>query len=257
MAKTGESYSIARMHLMKGAAPPPTILPAGTGRIVALRPATVLPVGAARTFAANGPGVICQVKICLLDIEPTIWRRIHLPADLRLSELSLVLIEAMGWTNSHLHEFTVNGIRYGEPDPDGDDWGRPDIVDESTVSLRNIVEGGATAFTFLYDFGDYWDHTVEVEKLAVEPVPGVEYPSCVAGQRACPPEDCGGTSGYEHLLEVLADPDHDEHENLRQWLGGRRDWEAFSVTQTNVALGRLSRRRRRSRSRSRAQPLAM
>jgi hypothetical protein len=174
---------------------------------------------------------------------------------MRLSELSLVLIEVMGWTNSHLHEFRVNGLRYGEPDPDGDDFGHTDLIDESTVRLRHLVEGGATALTFLYDFGDHWDHLVEVEKLDIEPVPGVEYPSCVAGERACPPEDCGGTPGYEELLQALADPGHEEHEALLRWLGGRRDWEVFSVTQANVALGRLSRRRRRSGAR--AKPLAM
>lgn len=122
MAKTGESYSIARMHLLKEGA-------------LGL-PATTLPVGAVRTFAPGGPGLIYQLKISLLEIAPPIWRRLHVPADLTLGDLALVLIETMGWNNSHLHQFTISGVRYAEPDPE---WELEETVDEATVSLREIV----------------------------------------------------------------------------------------------------------------------
>jgi hypothetical protein len=233
VAKTGESYSIARMHLLKESQPP--------------EPKSTLPTGRAPSFSAGAPGVILQIKITLREITPTIWRRVQVPADLLLSELAQVFIETMGWTNSHLHEFKVKGIRHGEPDPEGDDFDMGDLVDESTVSLRQVVESGATTFTFLYDFGDHWEHNVEIEKIDVEPLPGVEYPACIAGERACPPEDCGGAGGYENLLDAITDPEHEDHEQLMAWLGAPHDPGAFNVTRVNVALARLTRKRRRPR----------
>jgi hypothetical protein len=230
MAKTGESYSTARMHLLKEGSP------AG--------PPSALPIGAARSFAPGGPGVIYQLKIALLEISPTIWRRLHVPADRPLSELALVLIESMGWTNSHLHQFTIAGVRYAEPDPE---WELEDTVDEVTVSLRDVLASGTRELRFLYDFGDHWEHAVEVESVDVDPLPGVEYPTCIAGERACPPEDCGGTGGYENLLDAMSDPEHEAHEDLMTWLGGAYDPAAFSVTRVNVALARLVRKRRRGK----------
>jgi hypothetical protein len=194
-----------------------------------------------RTFAPGGPGLIYQLKISLLEIAPPIWRRLHVPADLTLCDLALVLIETMGWNDSHLPQFTVSGVRYGEPDPV---WDMEKIVDDATVSLREIVAAGAKEFRFQYDFGDGWDHSVDVD-----PQPEVEYPACVAGQRACPPEDCGGSSGYENLLEALADPEHEDREELLTWVGGSYDPEAFSVTRANVARARLARKRRKSAGR--------
>jgi hypothetical protein len=152
-----------------------------------------------------------------------------------------VLIESMGWTNSHLHGFTINGLRYAEPDPD---WELGETIDEATISLRAVVESGVMTFKFLYDFGDHWEHTVEVERLDVDPLPGVEYPACIAAERACPPEDCGGVGGYESLLETIANPDHEEYEEIITWLGGAYDPAAVNVTRLNVALARLTRKRR-------------
>jgi len=233
MAKTGESYSVARMRLLQQTNEPQTKTPSAIAK-----------VGAALSLADGGPGVIYQIRLSLNGISPTIWRRLQVPADVRLHDLSLLLLGAMGWTNSHLHMFTANGTHFGQPDPDWDDLDMPEIVDDRTVRLRRLVDAGARTFEFLYDFGDHWEHTVEIESADIAPVAGVLYPSCTGGERACPPEDCGGTSGYEGLLEILADPAHEEHNDMRRWVGGHYDAGEFNLARTNAVLRRLSRRRR-------------
>jgi hypothetical protein len=193
--------------------------------------------------------MIYQLKITLLDVEPAIWRRLHVPADLRLSDLALVLITSMGWENSHLHQFTIGRVRYAEPDPDGE---LGETVDEASVTLREIVANRTATFRFLYDFGDDWDHTVKIERLDVEPLPGVDYPTCISGERACPPEDCGGVPGYLNLLKALNDPTHEEHQELRSWVGPRFNAAAFNVTKLNAALARLTGKGKRRKSASRS-----
>jgi hypothetical protein len=90
-------------------------------------------------------------------------------------------------------------------------------------------------FTYEYDFGDSWRHEILVEKV-LAPEAGGRYPQCVAGKRACPPEDCGGVWGYERFLEVIKDEDDPEHEETLEWAGGSFDPEAFSVEEANEAL---------------------
>ncbi len=222
MAKTGESYSIARMRMAKPVS-----------------------IGTARSFDEEGLGLIFQLRISLEDVAPAIWRHLHVPADLTLADVSLVFIEAMGWTNSHLHETIANGLRYAKPESESERGaiGLPDTIDEATVTLRQLVESGATKFRFVYDSGDYWAHNVEVESTSVEPVPGVSYPSCIAGQRACPPEDCGGTAGYMGLVEALADPKHEDHRSIRAWVGRSYNPEDFGVALVNVALEKQGKKR--------------
>ncbi|MEU7811608.1 plasmid pRiA4b ORF-3 family protein [Pseudonocardia sp. NPDC049154] len=148
-----------------------------------------------------------RLRITMRDVEPEVVRMIDVPAVVTLAELHDLLQVALGWTDSHLHMFEADGIRYGVPDPDWDDDLRP--RDEATVLLRQMPG----RFAYLYDFGDSWEHVVEVVGA------GGEGPGCVEGEGGCPPEDCGGVPGYEHLLEVLADPSHEEYEHLREWAG--------------------------------------
>jgi hypothetical protein len=144
----------------------------------------------------------------------------------------------MGWTNSHLHCFRIAGrtfsSRSGTTDFDesGDE-------NEDEVILGAICRGPMTKFVYEYDFGDGWEHELVVEKI-LEPEDGVRYPRCLAGKRACPPEDCGGVWGYADLLAALADPTHEMHEEKKEWFGDEWDAEAFDLRQTNKHLASLA-----------------
>ena len=131
-------------------------------------------------------------------------------SDIPLSELAHLLEAAMGWFGSHLHSFDVGDVTYELPNPYGDDdWGRP-AVDERSVTLGEVADVPNAKLRWDYDFGDGWSHDVVVESIGPAES-GVDPPVCVAGKRACPPEDCGGIWGYENLLAVLADPQHEDH----------------------------------------------
>jgi hypothetical protein len=136
----------------------------------------------------------------------------------------------MGWTDSHLHTFTVGKQAYSVPDPDWD-W----VKDERRVRLSDVVAARHKKFLYTYDMGDNWDHTLLIEKV-LPPEEGATYPRCLAGKRACPPEDCGGVWGYAEFLEAISDPEHPEHEDMLEWIGGEFDPEAFDLEEVNAAL---------------------
>lgn len=170
---------------------------------------------------------VFQLHIALQEVEAPVWRRVLVPSDVTLSELHLALNEAMGWTNSHLHQFIFGKRVFGDPDFDQDG----EFEDERPVRLDELVSAGER-FTYEYDFGDDWMHEVVVEKkLPFDP--RYVYPACIGGARACPPEDCGGPPGYERLLEALLNDDNDE---LVEWVGGVFDPDGFDVNRTNQAL---------------------
>jgi hypothetical protein len=175
---------------------------------------TPLAEGALRSrygdVAAGDP--IAQLKITLLDTEPPVWRRLLVPATIRLDRLDRVIQAAMGWTNSHLHMFIHSSGRYGVPDLDFP------LHDERRATLRDLAAREGEVIRYEYDFGDGWEHEIVVEQLLAAK-PGGRYPICLAGARACPPEDCGGVHGYAELLDTLADPTHSEHQHLLEWLG--------------------------------------
>lgn len=176
---------------------------------------------------------IYQIKITLKNIRPPVWRRIQVPADMKLDKLHRVIQDVMGWTNSHLHQFLIGHTAYGMPDPGGE----LDIKNERNIRLATLVSEGEQLI-YEYDFGDDWQHEVLVEKeLPVEA--DVCYPNCLAGKRACPPEDCGGPFGYAHMLEALRDPQNPERAEFIQWLGGGLDPEAFDLDEVNRLLGKI------------------
>jgi hypothetical protein len=152
-----------------------------------------------------------------------------------LGALHHVIQLAMGWQDCHLHEFDLAGTRYGTDDGGG--WGPPP-KDERRAKLSRVAPAGSR-FSYEYDFGDSWEHEVAVEKV-LDTGPGKTPPICLAGQRACPPEDCGGTWGYEEMLAALADPNHQEHESYREWVGRAFDPEAFDRDEINDRLLGLS-----------------
>lgn len=164
-------------------------------------------------YGAVTPGdPVAQIKVTLMDTDPPVWRRLLVPTALRLDRLDRVIQAAMGWTNSHLHMFIHPTGHYGIPDPD------LPLHDERRAALRDLAGSEGDTFGYEYDLGDSWEHEVLLEKL-IPAEPGGRYPACLAGARACPPEDCGGTPGYEQLIDTLADPNHPEHHDLLQWLG--------------------------------------
>ena len=178
--------------------------------------------------------VVYQLDIRLAYIEPPIWRRMVVPGQVTLFSLHRMLQVVMGWENYHLHQFIVGNTYYGEPDPEYDDR----MKDDRRVRLQKIAREEGASFIYEYDFGDDWRHVITVEEI--EPLtPNSLAPRCLDGARACPPEDCGGIGGYEHLLEALRDRRHPEHKELRAWAGAHFDPELFSLQAINSALAIL------------------
>lgn len=177
---------------------------------------------------------IYQFKITLKGIRPPIWRRVQVHSDSTLSHLHWVIQFSMGWTNSHLHSFDIQGIEYGVPMPEFD-FDDTELRDEHTVKLSKIIPKEKFKFSYLYDFGDSWEHEILVEKV-IEADPDINYPICIKGKRACPPEDCGGIWGYQELLEAIQDPKHPEHEEKLEWVGGAFDPEDAEIDEANFQL---------------------
>lgn len=169
---------------------------------------------------------IYQIKITLQDVKPHIWRRIQVPTTFTFWDLHCAIQDAFGWTNSHLHKFiytddhtdgvvnkpSIMGIPF-ESELEGDTPSLPGWE----YKLKYYIEGKTSRIEYIYDFGDNWVHKVELEDI-LEPLKGFKYPFCVDGERACPPEDCGGPYGYADLLEKLFDPSDPEHEEIVEWV---------------------------------------
>jgi len=177
---------------------------------------------------------IYQLKIALRHIRPPVWRRILVSDDLTLNDLHYIIQIAMGWMNSHLHQFIIDNEYYSDPEFDLDELG-DDIKDETRVLLSALRLKPNKKFLYEYDFGDDWFHEITVEKV-LSPDAGTEYPVCIKGKRACPPEDCGGPWGYMNFLRVINDPDDPEHQETVDWIGGKFDPESFSVESVNRRL---------------------
>jgi hypothetical protein len=177
---------------------------------------------------------IYQIKVTLRHSKPPIWRRIQVPADVNLARLHRILQVVMGWDDYHLHQFTVGGVDYGVPDPEYASWGH-EMRDEQRVKLGQLVPEEGLKFVYEYDFGDSWEHELLVEKI-LPAEPGVDYPRCLKGKRACPPEDVGGVWGYDDFLEIIRTPDHPEHDDMLEWIGGEFDPEAFDLDEINAEL---------------------
>lgn len=177
-----------------------------------------------------------QLKIELLDVTPTVWRRLVVASTIKLPKLHQVFQTVLGWTNSHLHEFVIAGVSYSEPDPYADD--EFEHVDETDVLLDLALGMDARAFDYVYDFGDGWHHVVIVESQHIEAKSSASI-SCIAGDNACPPEDVGGPMRYAEFLAALGDPEHEEHESFREWSGGRFDPKHVDISAINRALSKI------------------
>jgi len=171
------------------------------------------------------------LKIQLLDIEPPIWRRFVVPASITLDRLHDVIQIVMGWTDSHLHEFTIGNKRYTE---------YPESKEDGLVCGRyrigDLIKQKGRTFRYLYDFGDSWEHELVLEKSRYfNPDLRTEL-ACLDGERSCPPEDVGGVPGYFEFCNALKDPSHEEHESYMEWSGGDFDSEWFDPESINWEL---------------------
>jgi len=175
-----------------------------------------------------------SLRIELLGIQPLIWRRMMAPVTITLPKLSHAILGAMGWANSHLHQFEIDGKSYGLPV----EFDNLEIINEKGTRLAQVLTEHITEFTYLYDFGDGWTHRVVVEGMQ----PGHPVWSttvCVAGERACPPEDVGGIPGYMSFLTAISDPTHPENAQMLIWIGGVFDPEGFDVNSANDRIRRM------------------
>ena len=206
------------------------------------------PSKVAKPSAGAGAGDIyrevIQLKVTLAEIEPPVWRRLRIPMDCTLARLHQVIQAAFGWEDSHLHRFVIHGEDYMAVDPDNE----PETRDEE-VALKRLGLRLKSKFRYQYDFGDRWEHLILVDGLLLLEEPA-HVPVCVGGQRACPPEDCGGAGGYQDMLDALRDPKDPRGEELRFWLGNR-PWnaEAFDLDQVNEAIAKAIAPRGRGRAR--------
>ncbi len=186
------------------------------------------------------PPDIYQLKVTLLDTRPPIWRRLLVPSGFTLEDLHSVIQAAVGWHNSHLHEFRIGQERFGKPDRSDCFRGPSALHSERTAHLFRVLSKVGVKARYTYDFGDSWEHAIAMEKV-LPPEAEIAYPVCIAGKLQGPPDDCGGIPGYYNLLEALHDPDHPEHEDLREWIGDEFDPEAFSVNEVNRRLAPIQR----------------
>ncbi len=190
----------------------------------------------------NVLGAVHQLRISLKGSKPPIWRQVQVPSDLPLDQLHNVIQITMGWQDCHLHEFELRQA------------GRPGVLpssrsflpqqaldyaaqgeDEGTVTIGEVCPRPKDKLAYIYDFGDYWVHEITVQKILPAEA-DISYPRCLKGKHACPPEDCGGLNGYYELLEILADPGHEQYAELAEWVGDDFDPAAFDAAEVELGL---------------------
>ncbi len=185
----------------------------------------------------GGGTPLYQLKITLRGYKPFIWRRVILPADMKLDRLHCVIQTAMGWKDSHLHQFVAGNECFGQTDC-GCDAGDPEMQDERRYTVTDLAPAARAKFIYEYDLGDSWEHEILLEKI-LPPQADFKHPSCLGGANACPPEDCGGSYGYAGFVEAMADPKHEEHEQMKEWIGGAWDAAYFDLDKVNAGLKKI------------------
>lgn len=218
--------------------------------------------GIVKSPAAPAPGDIFMLKITLQGSDPPIWRRFAVPADVRLDRLHDVIQTVMGWTDSHLHQFVVYHLLprpyprapktyecdnyIPRPPADVDEyWKEPTDRWTDECTLNKILKQPGQTVAYEYDMGDSWEHIIELEKIISASSPNAPVlpkgkralPAvCIEGKLACPPEDCGGMYRFYGLLEIMRNPQHEEHEDRVDWLGEVFDESVFDLDAVNKAL---------------------
>jgi hypothetical protein len=189
---------------------------------------------ASKVGRIKAPAATLQLHIELRHLKPKIWRRVLVPDTITLQRLHGVIQAAFQWGGGHLHEFNAAGERYGSSDPDYDPPGS--IRSEATLLTKAVTP--ARTIDYVYDFGDFWEHRIKIEK--VMPPADTKLPVCIAGANAAPPDDCGGVPGYVDFVQAMADPNHAEHDNMVEWIGSDTwDPAAFDTIPVNDWLAQI------------------
>jgi hypothetical protein len=171
---------------------------------------------------------VYQIKITLSGSEPAIWRRFLIEPSANLFKLHQAIQNNMGWTNSHMHQYRKGKIFYGKLDEE----------DENKFKIFQVFDKLKAKLVYEYDMGDGWEHILVLEKILPRE-DKIKYPICLEGAMACPPEDCGGIYGFYNLLEIIKNPDHEEHEDMMEWMGDDFDPEEFNLDAINQDLKRM------------------
>ena len=174
---------------------------------------------------------VFQLKITLNHIKPPIWRRVLVDSDIKLPDLHKIIQTVMGWTNSHLHQFIIGNQYYSLTS----DESFYKVVDYRRIKLDSLFNTPKSNFIYEYDFGDGWEHSIVIEKILPRKK-NTYYPICIDGKRSCPPEDCGGTFGYENLITIINNPEHEEYDEMMEWLGDYFDPKEFNIDEVNEFL---------------------
>lgn len=186
---------------------------------------------------------VARLCITLSDTDPAIWRTVDVPVEASLKMLHDIIQAAMGWQDYHLWEFEADDRRYGLPDPD---WPDDTLTAAKNVKLKTFIDRGIRQLDYTYDMGDNWHHTVAIEAIGPGQ-PGTKYPRYIDGQRRGPPEDCGGTPGFETFLDAMANPKHPDHAELTDWYagcyGGTYNPETIDELITKLRFGDIAKRR--------------
>jgi hypothetical protein len=173
-----------------------------------------------------------ELHVELEDIQPRIWRKILVPGSIKLTKLHDLLQLVMGWNNSHLHSFQFGKRVFSGRPAELEDL---NMLDGSRYTLEAVLDDLLSEFIYDYDFGDSWRHLIQ-PKLVSKPSSEWFYPLCIAGERAAPPDDVGGTPGYLEFLNAIGNPQHPEHEDMLIWIGGAFDPEGFDLNAINRTL---------------------
>lgn len=184
----------------------------------------------------SAPASIARLRVTLDDVEPPVTRTLHVPADIRLDRLHAALQAALGWADYHLWEFRAGDVGWGVPDPD---WPDGPLDARRTPLWQAIEDSGAKTLTYLYDFGDGWEHTVKILRFD-DAAPGNKYPVLVEAAGRCPPEDVGGPWGYADFLDAIADPDHEQHDDIKEWYGEDFDPEDVPIDRLKADVASLA-----------------
>lgn len=176
---------------------------------------------------------VLKLKITLLGTKPSVWRRIVIPAESTFYQLHMAIQAAFGWENSHLFEFSRSGLM----EPEGLRIGYPDdeieTADAHDVLLQTVFCQEGDELKYVYDFGDYWDHRIKLEAIMQKEA---YMPYCIDGKNECPPEDVGGTHGYQEMIQTFSNGSTSEKKSYRTWLGlgTGQDWDPTYYSQREV-----------------------
>lgn len=186
---------------------------------------------------------VARLHIALADTDPLIWRRVDVPVDASLKMLHDVIQGAMGWLDYHLWEFEADDRRYGLPDPD---WEDDSLFAAKNIKLKTLLDRGVRELLYTYDMGDNWKHIVTVEEVE-DGQPGTKYPRYVDGERRAPPEDVGGTPGFEAFLDAIAKHKGRDHKDAVEWhrgcYGKDFDPEETDELAAKLRIGDIAKRR--------------